>query len=296
MSKKRPPLANSRFCAKPRKPSRLGLFLQGLSRILLWLLLAAFLLTAAGGTIWLVKLELFNRNPHFTLRRIEIQVHGATSPRLIEQKLAGIGIRRDQTNLFDPDLNLGKLRRRMQEWGEVPIKQMILQKRLPGTLAIDIFERDPRARLRNSTGPLVDPEGVVLPPRRRRNRDNLPLITPIHPNIELEHGRLIDDERVRVALHLLELIERTPEYSRLFDINLIQLDFPAPGKMLLYLRHQGTFVAGAQVVMPMVKAELPIALAQVETIAFDRLEARQMTGFVDATIRQNIPVRNHPRY
>ncbi len=260
----------------------------------MWLLMIAFLLFVTGAVFWLIKQELFNRNPHFTVQIIDIQVHGDTSEREIERRLPEAGIRRDQTNLFD--INLAELRRSINQWREVPSKQIIFQKRLPDTLGITIFEREPVAQLRSSSGPLIDTEGILLPPRGNRSRRTLPLITPVRKNAIPNFGGVVEDEGVNSALSLLQQIAQTPEYNRLFDIDLIQLDFPGPDKMLLHLRHQGPFVAGAQIVMPLREHELPMALARVEAIAFDRLEAQQITGFIDGSIRQNIPVLNYPRF
>ncbi len=301
MKRKTRQLANARFSAKPRrKPSRLGKFWLGFVRMVLWLMLAAFLIFVAGGATWLIRQELFDRNPHFTLHHLDIQVHGLSSRQHVERKLRESGIRRGHTNMFEIDL--ADLRHRMGAWGEIPSKQVLMRKRLPGTLEITVFERDPVAQLRNRPGPhsrpgpLIDRDGVILPPRESETRRTLPLITPIRVGQIPEYGETIADDQVEVALSLIRTVEETPEYNRLLHINLIQLGFPRADRMLVHLHHQGPFVAGAQIVLPMSMHELSPALKRVETIAFERLESQQMTGFIDASIRQNTPALRNPRY
>lgn len=260
----------------------------------MWLLLAAFLVAAASGALWLLRQELFHSNPHFTLKQIDIKVHGNTPSQRIERKLEEENIQRGQTNLFEIDL--GDLHRQIETWGSVPSKQLMLRKKLPDTLKITVFEREPIAQLRNRDGPFIDLEGILLPPQEGHDRQNIPLITPVRPRSIPEYGERIEHKNLEAALHTLQIISRYREYSELMDVKIIQLEHPSPRKMMLILNNQGTFVSNAQVVLPLSSAELPMALRRAVNIARDRLEARQMTGFIDASIRQNVPAHTRPKY
>jgi len=252
-------------------------------RLLAWMVL----FIAVGGIgyllVWSARTILFVDNPHFTLEHIEIQTAGQIHPEEILRRLASAGIQKGKTNLFAIDP--GNLRQRLEAY--VLIDHVEILRRLPDTLVIRVFDREPVAQITRPGGRLLDPSGWVLPARNDPRTRILPVIAPI-PDIDaIPTGVRIRDEMVQGALRLL-LLCRTEGYNRILDIESIQID-RAGKRLFCHLRPRGTFRERSVVVLPI--DGLDWALRRVRCIVRERERGRQTTSYIDATYEINVPVR-----
>lgn len=260
---------------------------RGGVRVLVWVLLVVFLGLSAWGLGKGFHNLFFLHNGHFTLETLVIDVYGDVREGQVRHRLNKLGVELGQSNLFE--LDLGELRRGFQEW-DVPVKQVRFSRRLPSTLIVRVFEHEPVAQLRSRGHLLIDKQGIVLPVPEGESVRYLPLITPVKGG-ELRTGLKLEDDLVHAALHYIEQVGREREYSELFDVRLILLDYESGDRLTVKLGARGPFCEGALVVLPVERRKMDQALRRVERIARERLEARQITGFIDATYEVNIPVR-----
>ncbi len=252
-------------------------------RLLAWAVVLATLLGVPALLYWAGRRILFLDNPHFVIKKFVIRTEGQVQPEEIIRRLASAGIQKGKTNLFQVDL--GQLRRRLEAY--VLIDHVEIAWRLPDTLAIRVFDREPVAQITRPGGRLLDGDGWILPPRPDPQVALLPIIAPI-PHIEtVPTGVRVRDEMVQAALHLL-LLCRTEGYDQILEIESIQLD-RAGKRLFCHLHEHGTFRESAVVVLPVDGMEM--ALRRVRAIVRERLRGRQKTGYIDATYRINVPVR-----
>jgi cell division protein FtsQ len=228
---------------------------------------------------------LFVRNPHFTLRSVEVEVFGDLPPQTVVKRLSELGIAEGKVNLFAIDM--GQLRREMSRI--VVVNRVTLRRRLPGGLRVTVYERRPLAQLLAPRGHLIDEELLVLPERNDPKTWVLPIITGVRDAGKYDVGQVVDDSMVSAALKLLE-IAGSESYGAYLDINLIQLDYPSRS-LKVFLRHRQPFREGACVILPAKELEMREALRRVDAIVQERLRGRQVTGFIDATYKVNIPTR-----
>jgi hypothetical protein len=263
---------------------------RGVVRVFAWWLLAVFLVVSAWGVVQGFYQLFFVHNPHFTLESLVVDVYGDVRETQVSRLLEEHGVVLNQSNLFELDIE--KLRESFYDW-EVPVKMVRISRRLPGTLIVQVFEHEPMAQLRRPGHLLVDSHGIVLPGRERRSVHYLPLITPVKGG-DLVPGMEMEDELVEAALYFIVQVNRERDYSDLFDIRLIRLDYESGERFTVHLGARGPFCEGAQVVLPVDHSKMDKALKRVRRIARERLKAEQMTGFIDATYEVNIPVRKRP--
>jgi len=256
-----------------------------------WLLRSAVWIAAIGlcllllGLAWGgMKRVFLTRNPHFTLRHIEVHVKGQLRPTEIISRLSRFNVRIGQSNLFKLDLQ--QLRHDLGEY--VMISEASLYPRLPGTLVVEVSERLPVAQIQERTGRLLDADGWVMPPRNDLKPLNLPLIIGVRNKQQMAVGSQATDEMVLGALNVLRLIAVYP-FGRYLDIAAIQLDYRRE-TLRLHLRARGAFRDRAQILLPLKPWEMQEALQRVEVIVRERTLGRQVTGFIDATYRINVPV------
>ncbi len=276
-------------------PSRSGSggsarFFRGLVRGFAWCLLAIFLIASAWGVVLGFYKLFFIHNPHFTLDSLVVDVYGDVRESQVSRLLEEQGVVLNRSNLFELDLE--QLRKSFYDW-DVPLKMVRISRRLPGTLIVQVFENEPMAQLRRPGHLLIDSHGIVLPGRERRSVNYLPLITPVKGG-DLIQGMKVEDELVDAALYFIVRVNRERDYSDLFDIRLIRLDYESGERFTVHLGARGPFCEGAQVVLPVDHSKMDMALKRVRRIARERLKAEQVTGFVDATYEVNIPVRKRP--
>lgn len=239
----------------------------------------ALLVGAILGTDWLFR----SGNPYFTIRNIRVTANGKLDRDDIIGILDNYGIERGEANLFAVDLE--KLRAYLID-NFFLIDNAIVKRRLPDTLVVQVYERQPVAQFIRRRGRLIDSEGWLLPPRRDRVSRNLPIITGVRGSGEMEVGSRVDDEMVHAALRLLHLLA-VEDYSAFFDVSTIQVDYAA-NALRMYLRPNGTFRRDSRVLVP--TENMAQALRRVEVIVRKRLRARQTTSFIDATYEKNVPV------
>lgn len=254
-----------------------------LGRYGIWLLACLLLL----GTIHLcgsgLKQLLLTRNPHFALKHIEVTVRGQMSPREVVAILGGHQVRIGKTNLFE--LDPAFLRQALCRY--VLISNANVRLKLPDTLRVEVFERVPVARFL-SRG-VLDREGWLLPQRDEGRRLDLPAIIGARGVEKCPTGTRLQDDMIAGALHLLHLMSVRP-YGRYFDISAVQLDYER-NALRLHLRTRGIFRENAQILVPAKPPmELEESLSRVELITRERSRGQQVTGFIDATYRVNVPV------
>lgn len=123
----------------------------------IWVPIVGILAIALGVLLtWKIGALLFWDNPDYTIRKLEIHVDGATITASQVRESMGVS---EGTNLFAR--NLRTLRADFLR--KTPIaKSVVLHRRLPDTLLIDIVERIPLARLGRSGTLAVDREGRVF--------------------------------------------------------------------------------------------------------------------------------------
>ncbi len=263
-----------------------GLAVRVLVRVLVGCALVVFLLVAALGVWSAVRGIFLVRNPHFTLKHIDVTVNGQLRTAEVIRRLDELGAKVERTNLFA--LDLPRLRQALCTT-VVVISHAELRLKLPSTLAVDVTERVPVVQLRERGGRLVDADGLVLPARPDGAAPpGLPVILGLRSNPALTAGKKATDELLLSSLALLRLISIRP-YGRLLDIEAIQLDY-ARNALGVHLRSRGTFREGAQVLLPAKSLDLEDALQRVEIIARERMRGQQSTGFIDATYHFNVPV------
>lgn len=152
-------------------------------------LIAAYLVLSYAGSLF------FSRNPYFDLKNVVMKSDGRlSSSKLIEY--ANIDL---NGNLFAIDFDA--LRTNLES---VPLVESVqIQRKLPGTLVVNVKERVAVAQLDwkwRSVPFLLDRHGVVMP--TTRSGQALPLIAGIRFD-QLRLGEKVTDAGVRYALDIL---------------------------------------------------------------------------------------------
>ena len=220
---------------------------------------SALAFTVAFGTIfglylvwrtgeWALNRFLYG-NEAFAIHKIEVQTDGAIS---MDQLRRWSGVKPDANLLA---LDLARVKRDLEL---VPLIQSAAVERvLPHTLRIRVFEREPLAQVYvpqpRSDGRgyemavfHLDPDGYVMLPLEPRQRA-VPLTEPLEqlPTIaglnftELRPGRRVESPQVRAALQLIVAFDRSPVAG--LD-NLRRIDVSAP-EILQVTTGQGSEIA-----------------------------------------------------
>jgi len=111
---------------------------------------------------------LFSRNDRFRVAQLEI-VDGQIITEALIREYTGL---REGMNLFEPDI--GAIRRKFLRHTPV-VRSMSISRHLPGTLHIEITERQPIGRLGRRRHLVVDEDGFVFGQRYQQN--HIPIIT-----------------------------------------------------------------------------------------------------------------------
>lgn len=146
--------------------------------------LCGLVLVAVAGTRFLHR-TLFSENERFRIQTIEITAGRIKTAPMIREYLAYVGITAG-TNLFD--FNIRDLVRLYLERNPL-VKQMVVRRRLPGTLVVEIRERDPLVRLGQRGTLVADHEGFVF--RLGSDLHSLPVIIG-DKNAELTPGGTVE--------------------------------------------------------------------------------------------------------
>ena len=122
-----------------------------------WIPAAGLLAVALGALlIWRIGALLFWENPDYAIRKMDIHIEGPTITASHVREYLGVSI---GTNLFSSNLRI----LREEFLRKTPIaKSITLQRHLPDTLAVNIVERIPLARLGRWGSLAVDREGYVF--------------------------------------------------------------------------------------------------------------------------------------
>ncbi len=148
--------------------------------------------------VWKTGEWLFWGNPAYTLRKLTIHVEG--------QVITPLDIRNDTglcegTNLFA--LSLGQVRTRFLQKRPVA-KSIVIQRKLPDTVIVNVVERVPLARLGRGSLYGVDREGYVFP--LRSSTREFPVITGSAEG-NLRPGSRVD-QQVLGAIETLDACNR----------------------------------------------------------------------------------------
>jgi len=271
-----------------RSSGRLG---RILARILFWTVFVGTVAAAFVGVGTGLRHVFYLANPHFQLRQIVVSGNDYLKPEQVKSLLenppaefAAAAVHENATNLFACDLP--QLRAILEQ--NVLIRRANVRRRLPGTLTVEIVERQPVAQFISRGRNLLDDQAWLLPTRLDHKIQYLPIITGVRDAGSFQPGQQIDDPMVQAALYVLQLLA-TNDYGRYFDVATIQLRYPYPsGRLIMHLRQRETFRDEAQVILPV--DDLEMALRRVHVVVLDRTRGQQRTSFIDATYRRNVPV------
>ena len=124
----------------------------------------AFLVGAWFG----LRALLFTGNDHFQVRKIEIVIYGdrgSVSSEVIREKLRELGVIEKNVNLFDIDLP--EIRSALLK-SQVSLSRVLVKRKLPDTLRVEVRQRDPVAQLYYRKGLLLDRSGLIPPESNNR--------------------------------------------------------------------------------------------------------------------------------
>ena len=131
--------------------------LLALARVAIWCALGLAVIWGVGYACRALQDVFLARNPHFTLRKVEVKVTGTLRPEEIVRRLEGWKVKVNQSNLYELDIPV--LRERLMKF--VLISRADFHLKLPGTLVVEVTERVPMARI--AGGRLLDADGWILP-------------------------------------------------------------------------------------------------------------------------------------
>ncbi len=207
-----------------------------------WIGLCIILVIGIGSAalLWFVKIQLFEKNPRFTLEDVSIESRAGfwsgSNPEDRENKSRllcdRLGLIPGYTNLFSIDL--AKLRQSIMD--NIPeVEKVSVSRVLPDKLEVEMLERIPRAEL--SQGRLIDENGVIMDKDYCANLSmELPKLSFVTPPPSLQPGARIDDPTALMVLSFIKMI--TLDYP---SIQLTKV-FVSNGKYiqceLIYKNHQ----------------------------------------------------------
>ena len=120
------------------------------------------------------------------------------------------------------------------------VKAARVSHQYPGTIQIEILERQPIALLKMDPMVMLDAEGVVLPTLNNFGDFNLPVLTNFNPEPELyPPGKKVLSVKVRECIDWLSRIQ--VEYESLYD-NLSEMKMTSTNEMELILADHPTHI------------------------------------------------------
>lgn len=194
---------------KPRKPIQFRKMLRNAARACIALVLLTLVWTVCSEAY-----ELVARMTFFKLERIEISRLKRVSR---EEILSLAGVRLGDSLLM-LDLkriggNLGK-----NPWFE----DIKVRRRFPGTLSIDVTEREPAAVVNMGYLFYVDTKGTIFKPLTSGDRLDYPIVTGVEAE-DLNRDPAATRETMRTALGILGLLRNGTAF-KLEDISEIHVD------------------------------------------------------------------------
>lgn len=180
------------------------------------LTLCGLILVSIAGSRFLYR-SLLSENDRFRIQTIEITPGRIKTETMIREYLAYVDITAG-TNLFA--FNLRKLVALYLERNPL-VRQMHVRRRLPGTLEVEILERDPLARLGQRGNLVADREGYVF--RLSSDLHRLPVIIG-DKDAELAPGRDVQGMS-RVAIDVLAACDNPLMGIRLVGVDVSRTDY-----------------------------------------------------------------------
>jgi len=178
----------------------------------------------------------FFQNDDFQIKNIDIKVTGGVSR---SEVLEWAGVKPGM-NLMS--LNLTQVRTRL---GRMPyIASVVIDRRLPSTLRIEVEERQPMAKLvpYSSAGHqlaqavyYVDGQGYVMKPKAGERLKPLPVIKGVAHEY-IREGERTDRPELLSALNLLRLADYTTLKG---ELDLTEIEVQSRGYLILRTRDQG---------------------------------------------------------
>jgi len=172
------------------------------SLVLLSIILTVALLVSLVYGLSYVGSLFFSRNPHFTLKTIEMTTDGRLS---VPELKRWVGVDRE-TNLFAIDFD--KVRANLLS--KPQIEAVSIHRKLPSTLVVRVVERDAVVQIRFRRSGflyLLDRHGIAMrPPAVPSSVRALPLIEGFKAK-EPRLGERVEDSGVQYVLDLLEVLD-----------------------------------------------------------------------------------------
>ncbi len=251
----------------------------------------------AVSAVWLYRV-FYRDNPHFLFRELEMKDTVHFNKKTVQELLEGneeypclVG----RTSLLN--LDLGKIRAVLQK--EPLVKEVLVRRIMPGTIEIDIQEREAIAILSSGQNvvALVDENGTLFPYTGNEGL-NLPLPFIIYGagGESLPKGVPTDDVGVGSAVALInEISARTKIDGAAYAANVIKIN-PERERLEVVLRPlygNRVFNAnGTLVWIPLDKDKMLDALARLEAILVRKVSESETLSFADVTLQYNVPTRD----
>ena len=234
-------------------------------------------LGAAGYYTWKYSADRYlYRNPHYTLRNIEVEVTGRITR---DQVLSWTRVR-EGGNLYDVDVAAVQSMLREQPG----IASAEVSREIPDTLRIKVSARTPVARLTQAGTPgvafLVDADGYVMKPVFEDQAERLPEVTGLRPG-ELAAGRSVGRPEVLSAIRLLRLNDET---GVRVDAVFQAVDVSRPGMLVV------TTDTGVRLRFSTDSTRHAAQLKRYEQILDWCGRNQRKLGTVDLTVARNVPV------
>jgi cell division protein FtsQ len=191
------------------KPNRIGLSL----------LILVVVVLVGGANAWKTSLK---------VRRIEVQ-----GVRLV-QKNEVLQLAQLAPKMLLYNVDLSAIQRNVMSHHYV--KDVIVERDLPGTLRITVGERMPVAIVNREEAVYLDEDGVVLPRSIAKTLFDLPVISGISGAVSMPFGARIKDEEVLEALHVLTALKIL---NREVYHNISEAHVRGKGDMVLYTAERG---------------------------------------------------------
>jgi cell division protein FtsQ len=186
------PLA-SEVLARPSPPSRLGAIVRAV-------LGGALVVSLSVGVAWAVRRHIV-LSPRFAVTEIVVTgQHQRTAAAILEEAELAKGV-----NVFTVNLDRARTRLLADPW----ISEATLARRLPGTLWVEVTERDLGALVVLRQTYLASRDGVIFKKFELGDPTDLPIITGLDPDSVAE-DRPGAEATLRRALDLASDYERTP--------------------------------------------------------------------------------------
>ncbi len=169
------------------------------------LVVLLLLITAVAVALWSLNSRLFEKNPSFILREVQVSSSGywGSKPEHSKALIRKLGIQVNKDNIFA--LDAAKLRNELRNIPNIADAQV--KTVLPDMLQITVEERIPRAFLgRPNAGLVVDANGMIMESRQCFGiHPKLPVIVGMH-NRGIKAGATLP--ALREALALLMSVQR----------------------------------------------------------------------------------------